>query len=389
MAMGYAGFVKFYRTPPATDEMTVLCTSSGLNLTINLITSTGVWGAGWYNAAETTHYADDAVFYEGDVSLDLQGYANFWNFIRSWCIEHRAYPVSADISPDAQRVFRYRAATKTPLDVYDYTGEYGQNGLYNSTMSINTSAGSAVTCSLGAMALTRDMYNPEGTQGSYSAYKYIYNRGTQGVDGDDWAVTQPADMDAMRPLNPNGDNIDPIPYWRTNAEVQIYTGGNWTNDFQTGLEAIDWSVSLTNNATVLYTCNGDREASAVLMGPISATADTTLYCEDGVFDPILGPDGTEGTLTSPYSYAANTRFVVYFNKIGANQAALFLPATAISSDDYAVKGGTEFTTRGFSMQGFGGKTSDMLTDALLANADYPFGFTTTEILPPMLMSIGS
>jgi hypothetical protein len=56
MGMGYQGFVKFYTQGPAAGtEIVILTTGASVNLVLEPIYSTAVWGAGWYNAADTAH----------------------------------------------------------------------------------------------------------------------------------------------------------------------------------------------------------------------------------------------------------------------------------------------------------------------------------------------
>jgi len=46
MGMGYQGFVKFYETGPSSDPIVLLTTGASVNLVLEPIYSTSVWGAG-------------------------------------------------------------------------------------------------------------------------------------------------------------------------------------------------------------------------------------------------------------------------------------------------------------------------------------------------------
>ena len=147
------------------------------------------------------------------------------------------------------------------------------------------------------------------------------------------------------------------------------------------VSTLEWSISLANNTIILYTCNGDREATAVLQGAITATANATFYNDGGVYDPILGPaDGTY-SLTNPYLFARNSQFIVQIDRGAAfgggasSGGNLFIeiPAPVVESDDYGIKGQSEVTNRAFSMKGLGGRGCESSPGV-------------TEILPPMIMS---
>ena len=345
--------------------------SSGLNLVIEPIESNNLWGAGWYNAADVVNYADNAIRYEGDIGMSLQGSKDAWNFFRDWGIEQRAYSRSCDISPDGARLFRYWNTAPGAPQVYN------KDGLWCTSMGFSASEGGFVDLSVNAVGLTREMVDPEGGT-NFSNFSYINQR--TGVIG-----TYPTaqGFTTLNPLNPGGDNQDPIPYWQTNARIRVDTGGSpWTAPFgneganpQVGTEIVEWSVDLSNNHVILYTCNGDREASAVLQGAINISGSVTMYNIDGVFDPILGPTGTEGTLTSPYMYAENSWFQVLINPPAAEPGAtrfIEMPAIYIDSDDYGLRGQSDITNRVFSMRGLGGRLCDLGSGEI--------------VVPPLLMN---
>ena len=155
MGMGYQGFVKFYDAGPATTPIVILTTGASVNLVLEPIYSTSVWGAGWWNAATTAHYADNAIRYEGNVDFELQGGDTIWDLLEDWLIGSRAYPKSIDISPDGARVYEYHT-----------TGAYGANydlqGAWNTSAGFSTSEGSFVTVSAGVIALDRAQQDPAG-----------------------------------------------------------------------------------------------------------------------------------------------------------------------------------------------------------------------------------
>jgi len=360
MGMGYQGFARFYNAGPATTPLVILTTGASVNLVLEPIYSTSVLGAGWYNAATSAHYADNAIRFEGNLDFELQGSANIWDLMQKWLISERAYPRSLDISPDGSRIYRYRTTGA-------YGANYDTNGAWNTNASFSTNEGSFVTVSAGVIALDRTETDGADAGGAaFSDYSYIDVK--EGIIADACS-----DITATNPLNPSGNNIDPIPYWRTQADLLTgtystpFTGGSSP---QSGLETVEWSVDITQNHIVLYTCNGSRLPTALLMGAIDVTGNLVLYHQDGVFDPILGPAHT-GSLTSPYLIAETTWFRVTIARGSDPDVYIELPAVVVESDDYGIPGQSDIANRGFGIKGLGGRCNSAVT------------------MPPMIMSNSS
>jgi hypothetical protein len=361
----YQGYVKFYNTGPATGPVIVLATGASVNLVLEPIYSSSVWGAGWYNAG-VAHYADAAIRYEGTVDFEVQGNANVWDFMEKWISNERAYPRSLDISPDGARVYQYRTS-----DAYGVN--YDTYGAWNASASFSTSEGSFVTCSAGVVAFRRNELDPAGGL-NYSNYSYIKQK--QGVIASSCAL-----LSTTNPLNPatvpgESDNVNPIPFWRTNAVLCRDIGGysgpfDNTKAADGGLETVEWSIDVAQNNVILYTCNGQRLPTAFLQGPMDATGSVILYNPNGVFDPIIGPAGT-GTLTTPYLYAEITWFVVEITTTAAGtHVYLELPAVVVESDDYSIPGPDAVVNRTFSVKGLAGRCNSDIT------------------MPPFIMSTSS
>ena len=338
MGMGYQGFVQAYKTGPSTDPLLLLATGASVNLVLEPIYSTAVLGHGWYNAASASHYADNAIRYEGNIDFELQGSADGWNFMRDWLIENRAYPKSFRISPDGAKIYDY-------LTTGAYGSVYDNNGMFATSASFSASEGSFVNVSVGAVALTRvesDSANP-----SYISQRLGVIAGTAST------------FATSNPLNPNGDNVDPIPYWKTNAQLLTVVGDTTYTPFaggtavQAGIETVEWSLDLTSNNVILYTANGTNEATAVLMGPADVTGSTTLYHPDGLIDPV-----------GAGLVAQTTAFRVDITGAGTIEA----PAVVVEGDDYSIQGADAVTNRTYSIKGLGGKIAG------------------SAVLPPLMMS---
>jgi hypothetical protein len=234
-----------------------------------------------------------------------------------------------------------------------------------------------LTCSLGALALNRSEADPAGGT-DFGDYTYLSQK--YGVIASDCS-----DLASTNPLNPSGNNVDPIPFWRTGAHLRIraapatdYTPFAAETEIQSGLETVEWSVDVTQNQVVVYTCNGNRLPTAVLMGPMDVTGSVVEFNQDGVFDPILGPAGT-GTITTPYLYAQNTIFLVSIAIDSVpNYVYIALPAVVIEGDDYGIAGQDAVTNRTFSLKGLGGRCDGTTTlpPFIMSDADGTFDTNT-------------
>ena len=345
MGMGYQGFVKFYKTGPATDPSVLLATGASVNLVLEPIYSSAVWGAGWFNAASSAHYADAAIRFEGTVDVEMQFGASgvIWDFLEDWIVSYRAYAKSLDISPDGARVYQYRATGA-------YHSTFDTNGAFNTSAGFATSDGSFLTASLGVVCLNRQEVDPAGGI-NFTNYSYQLQR--KGIIGSDCAV-----FSTTNPLNPGGDNVNPIPFWRTKAQLLTGVYGAPFDASgvlpQVGTETVEWSVDVTQNSIWLYVCNGTRLPIALLQGPMDVTGSVTLFHVNGVFDPILGPTHT-GTLTTPYLYAENTWFRVTISGGPSGDVYMEVPAVVIEGDDYSIPGLDAVVNRVFSIKGLGGR----------------------------------
>jgi hypothetical protein len=425
VAMGYQGLAQIGSQALASagidaGYINLLTSSSSINMALEPIYSTSVWGAGWYNAASTVNYADNVVRFEGGIDFELQASRNAWNLIRDWAIESRGYSRAARITPDGSWIYNYTTAAgaypQDPTNPDTYTAAATmRKGLWSSGLSMNTSVGNFVTCTMNCMALERYVFGP----GDPAAFL-----GTI-VDPNLTAVTEPGGVSYIldkfglqnpnKPLNPGGLNYDPIPYWRTEAYVKLYDGAAWNRvkigpvGLEVDTETVEWSADLNNNTMILFTCRGVRGASAMLQGPIDATGSVTLYNVFGVFDPIFGAPGvnSNGTVWTPGApspftpetpcfYAAITEFLVNITGAGVQ---IVLPAIVLESDDYGVRAQGDVTNRVFGIKALGGRYWNGVgipADAIPLDAAVTYSpndmspghaLPTNVSLPPMIMTL--
>lgn len=404
MGMGYQGYAKFYvdehggNVSGEEKSVVVLTTGASVNLVLEPIYSTGVWGAGWYNAAESAHYADNAIRYEGNIDTELQvgTLGKYWNLIQDFAIAHRAYPKSLEISPDGAHVYKYLIKAKdddnnnvtiNSPESFKRDSENYTHGAYCSSINFSTSAGNVVTSSVGIVAIYRDESDPAGGL-NYPEYSYINQ--IRGVVGSDTTLVK-----EMSPLNPGATNVNPIPYWRTNAKLfcsrdkgkaeegptsiaELFNIGKASDSYmpQDDVETVEWNIDVSNNQQILYTCCGTRMPRAVLMGPMSVTGAVTLFSDQGVYDPVLGPDPANHPhdVKNQYMAAENTWFNVAIEADNGRYVYIAVPAVVVESDDYSIQSADSVTNRAFNIKGLGGRC---------INGDTYLG---SFVLPPCVMS---
>ena len=144
---------------------------------------------------------------------------------------------------------------------------------YWNSINLSASDGSAVTSSIGFVAMQRDSYTRGGD--------YLSNKtGVPGYCGGATGAVFP------QPLNPNAANIIPIPYWNTFVEIDgsLVELTNWTLDFS---QEVVKFFGCFNNSTV-------QEPKYVAVGPMSVTfTGDYMFYETATFN-------SPNTLTSLY-----------------------------------------------------------------------------------------
>ena len=229
--------------------------------------------------------------------------------MRNWVVDNRITPINLELCPDGSKIFTYTAGLATE-----------PAGAYNTSTGFSTSEGSAISVSVGIMSFARVVTNGD---------TYIDNK--TGIIADSCTT-----MGLTNPLNPSGTNLNPIPFWKSTAAI--------IGAPQSGLQAIEWNVDISQNTMVVYTCRKNKLPRAILQGSMDVTGSVIMYHPDGVFDPIA--DATMG--------AYNTSFSVV---IGSGAANITIPAVILESDNYDISGLDTVTSRTFSMKGMAGSAS--------------------------------
>jgi len=303
--IGYLGFVKLV-------DQFLLTNSTGLNRQVNPLQSTAVWGAGWFNAASTTNYADSQQHFEGPLDFELQGEPDIWNLVRDWVVEERACPQTVQMSPNG-------------IVVYDYTVDASdpRTGVWASQAAFTIDATALITLSLTGIALKR----------------------VETVSTDNFKEGLKTNVGApVKPLNPSPRNRNPIPGWNTKADVTWPNAPDFWEDPTElrGMVLQTANFTVNNNTQIIRGCTADTNPVAVIQGTMGVEGSMSLWRDGGIPDPYV-PDGN--------FTAENAN--VNFELGGAPALCFRLPFILLTSDAHDVQGQNTPTQRTFGMAGLG------------------------------------
>jgi hypothetical protein len=230
MSMGYEGLVRVM--VDATEDAALATGGAVPKSRVRMESSSGYGGQIRTPIAEIglgTPRTYGWTEYDGSVDLELT--EDFWdNQIKTWLFD------------------RQRAAT---VNLKSRTGNAQTfSTCYWNSMSISASEGSAVTASLGFVAMERDTYT---IGGGYAANK----------TGDE-ILCSPPPYNVPDPLNPSSDsNVIPIPYWNTKVELD----GSL-------VEFVTWTLDFSQEVVKFFSCEDNAspvEPRFVGVGPMTAT----------------------------------------------------------------------------------------------------------------------
>ena len=211
----------------------VLCTGGNINLTQEPIMGSGVWGAGYANAAQIA-YAWNYLTLEGSANFELTT-GGVWGILREACFTDRTVASEIVLLPDG---------------VHGFTG----NG-WVSSLSFEASEGAAISGS----------FNFKGDPSQDSVVTDSGNP-TYSKDG-----TGSAKDFAGATL---------VPYWKTSVSA---TGLEAANDI------ISWNCSYNSDLQMLKCCRmqsaAPKSADYILIGDMTGDCSITVFKIQGQFDP--------------------------------------------------------------------------------------------------------
>jgi len=232
-AVGYRGICKL-------GDTLVLCTGGNINLTQDPIMASGVWGAGYQNAAPIA-YAWNYLSLEGSVNFELtttpsgKGKTGVWERLKAAAFTSRTTATDITLKPD---------------------GKNGFNGNgWLSSLSFDASEGQAISGSFNFKG------DPSG------------NNITATGEGDN------TETGTGKPKEAGLVGATLIPYWKTSV----------TANNQTLQDIISWSCSYNSDIQMLKCCNNESSAPLsadyILLGEMSGDGNYTIFRLAGDFTP--------------------------------------------------------------------------------------------------------
>lgn len=231
------------------DGVQLLATSGSVNLNTEPMYSSGVWGAGWYNAAEQVAYAVNYMRIEGDVGFELTKGDTFTK-LKEFAFTKRADPLRAS---DYFQIL--------PQGKSGYIGPAWCSGC-NFTASEN--------------ALVTGGFN-------YSSGKMDANSWVTGVDQTyDGGLTSESALGVAGGLPFAATDV--YPYWASKVSI-----GSTVLTVAKLNDVISWSANYSSQINYVAFCNGQtsnvKEADYIMVGPMTADGSLTIFKVSSQLDP--------------------------------------------------------------------------------------------------------
>ena len=304
--VGYRGLVKLNNT-------ILLATGGQININHDPIFSSGVWGAGYQNAAEQVAYANNYLKLEGSFDFELTS--------------------GQGLSAVNAFAFTNRGSTSgTAIEILP-NGQHGFKGVgWCSSFGFSASEGAVVTCNAGFSSFIDTSVDNKiltGTSGNSA-------NGAAGTDG--------------LPFDANGL----FPYWAT----QVYKGGSKVNDVTAW--GCDYSsevvplkccgVNSTGGIAYADTAGAPLGPDYILIGTMTAQGNYTVFRLQGDFAP------------EKYHSSGKMQFEMAPSKTPSTPEAHILIPTAInSSGSTSIQTGSSYITAEFSFTAIGDGTKPPLS----------------------------
>lgn len=286
--IGYMGVVKIGGNEQADSSMdglgsatAVLATGGNINVEQTPIFSSGVWGAGWYNAAEQVAYAPNFITLSGSVSFELTSGSAF-DKLQAFGFEDRANPNGF-------------AFYVLPNGTAGYAGN-----AWCESMSFSASQDAIVTGDFGfksgnvtnCINAPGPLVNNQGTVESWqTGVAYDQNDIKLGASGGNLF----AGADAGGTLN---NFLDVFPFWASGVAVD----SNSLNATEENIErpgepdtllpdVMDWNASYSSELVLSKLCTNltsikdSQEADYAAIGTMTADGSFTIFAVSQQLDP--------------------------------------------------------------------------------------------------------
>lgn len=286
--IGYMGVVKIGGNEQADSSMgglssatAVLATGGNINVEQTPIFSSGVWGAGWYNAAEQVAYAPNFITLSGSVSFELTSGSAF-DKLQAFGFEDRANPNGF-------------AFYVLPNGTAGYAGN-----AWCESMSFSASQDAIVTGDFGFKSgNVTNCINAPGP--------LVNNQGTV----ESWQTGVPYDQESIK-LGASGGNLfagadaggtldnflDVFPFWASGVAVDSKSLDATEENIERPGEpdrllpdVMDWNASYSSELVLSKLCTNltsikdSQEADYAAIGTMTADGSFTIFAVSQQLDP--------------------------------------------------------------------------------------------------------
>ena len=307
--VGYRGLVKL-------DNTILLATGGQISIAHEPIFSSGVWGAGYQNAASQVAYANNYLKLDGNFSIELTSGLSFAK-MKMFAFTNRGASAGTVLSI-------------LPNGIHGFTGNAWCSGL-----SFKAATDGVVTAELSFSSFVDGVNNLITTD--------------EVGDGESDSVvntTLGASLGAL-PFNYNGL----FPYWNTSM-VGFTDIMNWACSYKSDIQMLKCCGTRSVDAQTLYedAAGAPLAPDYILLGAMTADGSYTVFQLAGDFEAA--------------SYHAQKSATFNITSSDNESHTIYLPKIVNSSGSTSIQTGGQFITADFSFTGIGdGANAPMSLDA--------------------------
>lgn len=265
--VGYMGVVKV-------DSKTILATSGSIQIDQTPLFSSGVWGAGWYNAAQQVAYAPNFITLSGSVGYELTK-GDVFDTLQAFAFTDRANPNGFDftILPNGQSGYNGKAW----CEGMSFTAS--QDSLVTGDFSFKS--GNVTSCITATGALVGTNAQDHQTQITYTE-----------------ALSKTGASGGSLPME---SFLDVYPFWASGVKVNAASLEDAVEGQQTIQQpdeattllpdVMDWNTSYSSQLVLGKLCTNitetikSQEADYAALGTMTAEGSFTLFAVNKQLDP--------------------------------------------------------------------------------------------------------
>lgn len=326
---GYAGIGKTNKKPGGPGDLTrLLATGGQISLNQDPLTSQGVWGAKYFNAAQIA-WAYNYLRLEGNVSYDLtlprlegntrDNTTGVWNAVKRFAFTDRTKGLWIEILPDGNNGYRGPG--------------------YCSAVSFNASEGAIVT---GDLSFQGDADSSTSGAGITSSNSRGLNDSTSVSDS------------YFEFIDDIAGDTSLVPYWATGINSNSLSS---LGDGNTGwMDIISWNCSYNADIQLLKCCKAQNlpplGADYLVLGEMTGDGSFEVFKVADDFEPWQYQRARELSIyITDYRNRTTKGQIAGFDK--DNTYLLRIPRVLVSSGSVSLQTGTSYIQSSFNFTAFG------------------------------------